>query len=49
MISGWGRFSAQSEVTFQELHEHIGGLQDASSNLGIILISAMWGQTFFKH
>lgn len=49
IISGRGTFSAPNEVKFQEIHEHIWGLRDASSILGIILISAMWGQAFFKH
>jgi hypothetical protein len=48
IISGRGTFSAQNEVKFQEIHEHIWGLRDASSILGILLISAMWGQAFFK-
>ena len=47
-ISGRGIFSAQNEVKFQEIHEHIWGLRDASSILGILLISAMWGHAFWK-
>jgi hypothetical protein len=48
-ISGRGKFTAPDEVDFLEIHEHIWGLRNASSILGILLISAMWGQAFFKH
>ncbi len=47
-ISGRGTFSAQNTVEFQNVHEHVGGLRDASSILGILLLIAMWGQAFFK-
>ena len=49
IISGRGTFSAQNEVKFEEIHEHIWGLRDASSILGILLISAMWGQAYWGH
>ncbi len=48
-ISGRGTFSAPNEIKFLEIHEHIWGLRDASSILGIFLIGAMWGYAFFKH
>ena len=47
-ISGWGTFATQNKVTFQEIHEHAGGLRDASSILGILLLIAMWGQAAAK-
>ncbi len=47
-ISGRGTFSTQNEVKFQEIHEHNGSLRDTSSILGILLLSAMWGQAFVK-
>ena len=47
-ISGRGTFSAQNTVKFQEVHEHAGELRDVSSILGILLLSAMWGQAILK-
>ena len=48
-ISGLGTFTASGTVELREIHEHIGGLRDASSILGILLIIALWSQTFFKY
>lgn len=47
-ISGRGTFTAPDEVKLLAIHEHIWGLRDASSILGILLISIMWGQALFK-
>ena len=47
-ISGRGTFTAPNEVELLAIHEHIWGLRDASSILGILLISAMWSQALFK-
>ena len=48
IISGRGSFTAPNEVELLAIHEHIWGLRDASSILGILLISAMWSQALFK-
>ncbi len=47
-ISGRGTISAPNEVTFIRIHQHPWGLRNASTVLGIIFISTMWGHAFFN-
>ncbi len=48
IISGRGTFSAPDTVTLHEIHQHLWGLRDVSTVVGIILMSAMWGLAFFQ-